>query len=95
MSWGETVRGRLQHLSNNVQSYMPDLNQQHHRDVADDIGKQLSSEEILKHPEYPHVNWNLKPDKREKIDVADGRGGPFKLAYELHGQGSRKIVVCT
>ena len=82
MSWTETLRG-----------YLPDLNQQHHRDVAQDIGKQMSTDEILAHPEFQHVNWDLKPEKREKITVAAGRGGPFHLAYELHGRGPRKIIV--
>ena len=38
------------------------------------------------------MNWDLTPDKREKIDVAAGRGGPFKLAYELHGHGPKKVL---
>ncbi|WPH01342.1 Hypothetical protein R9X50_00418300 [Acrodontium crateriforme] len=77
-----------------LQSYLPkfELNQEHHRQVAKQIGKQLSAEEIIKHPEYPHVNWDLKPEKREAIDVAAGRGGPFKLAYELHGHGPKHIL---
>ena len=52
----------------------------------------LTAAQVQKHPEYPHVQWDLKPDKREKIDVAAGRGGPFKLAYELHGHGPNKII---
>ena len=90
----ETIRGQLGRLSAGVQSYLPDLNQEHHRQISEQIGKQLSAEEVLQHPEYPHVNWDLKPDKRESISVAAGRGGPFKLAYELHGHGAKKIVVC-
>jgi len=41
----------------------------------------LTPEEIKAHPEYPHINWDLTPDKAERIDVAAGRGGPFKLSY--------------
>jgi len=93
MAWADTLRGHVHNFSNNVQSYLPDLNQQHHRDVSKSIGKQMSSDELLAHPEYPHVNWELEPQKREKIDVAAERGGPFKLAYELHGKGPSKIVV--
>lgn len=52
----------------------------------------LSAAEVQAHPEYPHVHWDLKPTKSEKINVASGRGGPFKLAYELHGHGPRKII---
>ncbi|KAK4634024.1 Putative aminoacrylate hydrolase RutD [Fulvia fulva] len=54
--------------------------------------KPLTAEEIQRHPEYPHVHWKLKADSKGKIDVAAGRGGPFKLAYELHGHGPTKIV---
>lgn len=53
----------------------------------------LTAAEIQAHPEFPHVHWQLKPDKRERIDVAAGRGGPFKIAYEIHGHGPRKIIV--
>jgi len=81
----------LQSFSDRLQSY---LSQDHHRRVTEHIGKQLSAEEVQQHPEFPHVNWDLKPEKREKIDVAKGRGGPFKLAYELHGRGAKKIAVC-
>jgi hypothetical protein len=54
----------------------------------------LTAAEIAAHPEYPHVYWDLKPTKKDSIDVAKGRGGPLKLAYEVHGHGPRKIVVC-
>ena len=53
----------------------------------------ITPEEVQAHPEFPYVHWDLKPDKTEKIDVAAGRGGPFKLNYELHGHGPKKIVV--
>ncbi|KAK3113489.1 hypothetical protein LTR53_009167 [Teratosphaeriaceae sp. CCFEE 6253] len=78
-----------------AQSYLPavDLDQDHHRRIAKEIGQQLSVEQVLSHPEFPHVNWDLKPDSKEQIDVAAGRGGPFKLSYEVHGHGPRKIVV--
>ncbi|KAK5125450.1 hypothetical protein LTR85_000559 [Meristemomyces frigidus] len=88
----DTIRGQLGKFAAGVQSYLPDLDQEHHRQVSEQIGKQLSAEEVLQHPEYPHVNWDLKPEKRETISVAAGRGGPLKLAYELHGRGPRKIV---
>lgn len=58
-------------------------------------GKPLTVEEVLAHPEYPHVDWDLPADKQGKIDVAAGRGGPLKLAYEIHGHGPHKIVVST
>ena len=86
-------QGFFQKVSAQVQSYLPELNQEHHRQVAAQIGPQLSAEEVLKHPEFPHTNWDLKPDVKGSIDVAAGRGGPLKLAYEIHGRGSKKIVV--
>lgn len=89
----EALRGHLQNFSTQVQTYLPDLSEEHHRQINQQIGKQLSAEEVLQHPEYPHVNWKLSYEKRERIDVAAGRGGPFKIAYELHGHGPRKIVV--
>jgi len=52
----------------------------------------LTAAEVMAHPEYPHVHWDLKPDRKEAISVAPGRGGPFKLAYELHGHGPKKLV---
>ncbi|KAK4541718.1 hypothetical protein LTR36_007427 [Oleoguttula mirabilis] len=88
----ESLQRYVQQASGQLQSYLPDLDQEHHRQVSEQIGKQLSAEEVLQHPEYTHVNWDLKYDKRESINVAAGRGGPFQITYELHGRGPRKIV---
>jgi len=90
----ETLKKSMQTLVSQISNYVPDLDQEHHRRISKEIGEQMSVEEILKHPEFDHVNWDLKPEKREKVEVAKGRGGPFHLAYELHGHGPRKIVVC-
>lgn len=43
----------------------------------------MSAEELKKHPEYPHIVWKLEPEKKGKLPVAKGRGGPFNLAYEV------------
>ncbi|KAF2101598.1 alpha/beta-hydrolase [Rhizodiscina lignyota] len=48
--------------------------------------------DIQEHPEYPHVIWDLEPDQKGKLPVAKGRGGPFNIAYEVHGHGPIKIV---
>ncbi|GAB7357996.1 hypothetical protein MBLNU230_g0163t1 [Neophaeotheca triangularis] len=53
---------------------------------------QLTAEEIQAHPEFPHVGWKLTPTKKDKIDVAADRGGPFKLSYEIHGHGPIKLL---
>ena len=55
----------------------------------------LTAAEVQAHPEYPHAYWDLKPDQEGRIDVGAGRGGPFKIAYQIHGHGPKKIVVCT
>lgn len=61
-------------------------------EMAQSSPQPLTSAEILAHPEYPHTQWDLKPDSASRIDVAAGRGGPFKLSYEIHGHGPRHIV---
>ena len=53
----------------------------------------LTAEELQKHPEYEHTIWNLKPSLQGKVAVANDRGGPFNIAYEVHGHGNRKLVV--
>jgi len=51
--------------------------------------------QILAHPSYPDTIWKLTPTQTEYLPVAKGRGGPFKLHYEVHGQGPVKLVVCS
>jgi hypothetical protein len=63
------------------------------RRLADGGFSPLTAAEIQSHPEFPHAYWDLKATKKDTIDVASGRGGPLKLAYEIHGHGPRKIVV--
>ncbi|KAK5173730.1 uncharacterized protein LTR77_002411 [Saxophila tyrrhenica] len=65
---------------------------QQHPELAEYGQCPLTAEEVQQHPEYPHVHWDLKPTASDKIDVAKGRGGPFKLAYELHGHGPRHVI---
>lgn len=54
----------------------------------------MTVEEIQQHPEYPYTNWPLEAKKKGKLDVAHGRGGPLKIAWEVHGDGPIKLVVC-
>lgn len=56
--------------------------------------KPLTPDEVLNHPEYNHLIWDLKPSQVGKAAVAKSRGGPINIAYELHGHGNRHIVVC-
>lgn len=53
----------------------------------------MTADELLKHPEYPHTIWNLKPSKAGKVAVAQGRGGPLNIAYEVHGHGNIHLIV--
>ncbi|KAN0092280.1 alpha/beta-hydrolase [Hyaloscypha variabilis] len=47
---------------------------------------------ILAHPSYPDTIWKLTPTKSEYLPVGEGRGGPFKIHYEVHGKGPIKLV---
>ena len=53
----------------------------------------LSAVELVEHPEFEHVIWDLNPAKKGKTAVAVGRGGPIQIAYEIHGIGPTKLVV--
>jgi hypothetical protein len=53
----------------------------------------MTADELLQHPEYNHTIWDLKPEKKGKVAVANGRGGPIDIAYEVHGSGDRHLVV--
>ena len=75
--------------------YLPSFGQSdgEERQSASGGTPQLTAAEVQAHPEYPHAYWKLSPDRHGRVDVAAGRGGPFKIAYEMHGHGSTKIVV--
>ncbi|KAF1958508.1 alpha/beta hydrolase-like protein [Byssothecium circinans] len=60
--------------------------------MADPNPKPMTAEELLKHPEYPHIIWDLKPSQKDKVSVANDRGGPFNIAYEIHGHGNTHLV---
>nr|POE88340.1 hypothetical protein CFP56_11569 [Quercus suber] len=88
--WMQTIQGHAANLNANWQSY---LLQQHHHRINKEIGKQLTADELQAHPEYPHVNWDLTAERKGRVEVAKGRGGPLKISYEVHGRGSKKLVV--
>jgi hypothetical protein len=54
---------------------------------------QLTAAEIYAHPEFGKVPWEGKPTEEGFVDVAQGRGGPISIAYEIHGTGPNKLVV--
>jgi hypothetical protein len=49
--------------------------------------------ETVKHPAFPTAIWNLEPDSKGIVPVAEGRGGPIKISWEIHGVGPIKLVV--
>ncbi|KAK3346601.1 Alpha/Beta hydrolase protein [Lasiosphaeria hispida] len=48
--------------------------------------------ETLGHPAYPTAIWQLEPDRKGFAPVAEGRGGPFKISWEIHGEGPVKVI---
>lgn len=55
----------------------------------------LKASEIIAHPAYDTVEWDLPPSQQGYCEVAKKRaGGPFKLYWEVHGEGDIKCVVC-
>ncbi|CAI6333146.1 unnamed protein product [Periconia digitata] len=57
-----------------------------------DQHKPMTADELLKHPEYEHTIWKLKPSQKGKFPVAKDRGGPINIAYEVHGHGDTHVV---
>ncbi|KAF9741881.1 hypothetical protein PMIN06_008006 [Paraphaeosphaeria minitans] len=56
------------------------------------VSKPMTADELPKHPEYEHTIWDLKPTQAGKVAVAQGRGGPLNIAYEVHGHGNIHLV---
>ena len=52
----------------------------------------LTAAELMAHPEYPHVRWNLPPHRKGRVPVARSRGGPIHIAYEIHGTGPVRLL---
>lgn len=53
----------------------------------------LTFAELVGHPEFQNVIHSLPPTQKGTVAVAKGRGGPFNIAYEIHGTGPIHIVV--
>lgn len=51
-----------------------------------------SVQQVLDHPAYADTIWNLVPTQSGQLPVAAGRGGPFKIDWEVHGKGDIKLV---
>lgn len=54
----------------------------------------MKAKDIANHPAYPTTTWRLVPTQEGMLDVAETRGGPIKLSWEVHGEGKEKLVVC-
>ncbi|KAL7939715.1 Alpha/Beta hydrolase protein [Trichoderma chlorosporum] len=52
-----------------------------------------SAEETFNHPAFSSVIWDLEPHRNDVLEVAKSRGGPVKIAWEIHGDGPIKIVL--
>ncbi|KAG5979623.1 hypothetical protein E4U55_004951 [Claviceps digitariae] len=52
-----------------------------------------SCEETMQHRAYESAIWGLEPHSCGKLAVAEGRGGPLELYWEVHGEGEMKIVL--
>ncbi|KAI0203481.1 Alpha/Beta hydrolase protein [Astrocystis sublimbata] len=48
--------------------------------------------EVAKTDAYPGVTWRLEPHSEGETPVAAGRGGPFKIHWEVHGDGPVKLI---
>ena len=53
----------------------------------------LTVAQLQRHPDFNNAIWDLKPTDKGEVNVAKGRGGPSKIAYEILGDGEHEIVV--
>ncbi|KAI1125289.1 Alpha/Beta hydrolase protein [Nemania abortiva] len=52
-----------------------------------------SVDEVVKTDAFPTAIWRLEPHQEGMQPVAAGRGGPFKIHWEVHGYGPVKLVL--
>ncbi|KAL7620579.1 hypothetical protein AAE478_009574 [Parahypoxylon ruwenzoriense] len=51
-----------------------------------------SVEDVAKSPAFPTAIWQLEPHQSGLLPVAAGRGGPFNISWEVHGDGPVKLI---
>ncbi|RWA09303.1 hypothetical protein EKO27_g5771, partial [Xylaria grammica] len=51
-----------------------------------------SVDQVVKTDAFPTAIWQLEPHQEGMLPVAAGRGGPFNIHWEIHGDGPVKIV---
>ena len=49
--------------------------------------------ELAAHPAFKSAHWELSATRSGFSPVAAGRGGPFNISWEVHGNGPTKLVV--
>ncbi|RDA93228.1 hypothetical protein CP533_6500 [Ophiocordyceps camponoti-saundersi (nom. inval.)] len=52
-----------------------------------------SVEETVNHPSFPGAVWSLEPTSSGKTKVGQDRGGPLRIAWEIHGSGPIKLCL--
>lgn len=66
----------------------------HGADLAYRYARLPSVEDTLNHPAFPTTVWNLESDQKGVAAVAQNRGGPYRITWEIHGVGPSKLLVC-
>ncbi|KAI0473546.1 Alpha/Beta hydrolase protein [Xylariaceae sp. FL0804] len=49
--------------------------------------------EVVRSPAYSSAIWELEPHRSGFVPVAEGRGGPFNIHWEIHGDGPVKLAL--
>ncbi|KAG6024583.1 hypothetical protein E4U41_001737, partial [Claviceps citrina] len=52
-----------------------------------------SCEDTMRHGAFASAVWGLEPRLSGTVAVAEGRGGPVELYWEVHGEGETKLVL--
>lgn len=53
----------------------------------------LTAAELIQHPQYDTVIWDLKPTSKGKVAVGKDRQSTCQISYETHGNGPIHLVV--
>ncbi|KAK6860738.1 glycylpeptide N-tetradecanoyltransferase [Apiospora arundinis] len=48
--------------------------------------------EVVANPAFPTALWHFEPHQSGLLPVAEGRGGPIDICWEVHGDGPIKLV---
>ncbi|KAJ2973135.1 hypothetical protein NUW58_g9015 [Xylaria curta] len=51
-----------------------------------------SLDKVVKTDAFPTAIWKFEPHREGLLPVAAGRGGPFKIHWEVHGDGPVKLI---